>query len=85
MKQYKNKDYYVVNIEQDGNVIIKIDNFENPINYYMNLLEPENYKSCEECGGLIKVHNARKYCNFCANKIKIKQTVEARNLKSVEK
>ncbi|NMA31161.1 MAG: hypothetical protein GX941_05080 [Candidatus Methanofastidiosa archaeon] len=70
MKQYKNKDYYVVNMKQKGNIIFQISNFTNPIDYYMQLIEPENYKKCEECGVVIKITSNRKtYCDSCWREI----------------
>ena len=70
MRQYRNKDYYVVNFKQNGNIIFQINNFTNPIDYYMQLIEPENYKKCEECGVVIKITSNRKtYCDSCWREI----------------
>jgi len=66
MVVYQNKDYYTVNMDLDGEVILNIDNFNNPIYYYLNLIEPDKFKCCEECGELIKItSNRKKYCTTC--------------------
>ena len=44
----------------------------------------EKWKRCKECGKWVKITSktyAPKYCKNCANEMKIKMTIEARNLK----
>lgn len=69
---YDNKDYYTVNfdldtgIESDNEILFSISNYSNPIYYYMNLIESDKYKNCEECGVMIKItSNNIKYCKDC--------------------
>jgi len=72
MIAYQNKDYYTINFDLesedniDNKVVFCINNFNNPIYYYMSLIEPEKYKTCEECRVVIKViSNNHKYCPIC--------------------
>lgn len=66
MVEYKNKSYYRIHIDVDGNLLFKISNYDNLINYYLRLIEPNKYKECEECGAVIKITSNRvKYCKRC--------------------
>jgi len=77
---YDNKDYYTINFDLDDDVnenVLSINNYSNPIYYYMNLIEPEKYKNCEECGVLIRLGNNRsKYCRDCWKVIERKLSKE---------
>lgn len=66
MVEYKNKSYYRINILEEGNVILHIEKFDNIIDNYLSLVEPEKYQNCEKCGDLIEqVNNRQKYCKSC--------------------
>lgn len=67
-----------VDIEEESDVIITIDNFENVIYYYMNW-KGENWKRCEnaKCGKWVKITTGNnKYCLTCAKEINNKKTLE---------
>ena len=77
MKQYRNKDYYVVNIKEEGKVVIKIGNYRNLIYYYLALSEPEKYNYCKQCSAPIKLTSNRKmYCRECWKEIRREQQRE---------
>lgn len=77
MVNYKNRAYYVIHIEPDGDEVIRISKFENPVLYYLNLFEPDKYMKCEECGVLVeRTVNNRKYCKECARCIQQQQKNE---------
>ena len=67
MVEYKNKSYYRIHIDTfEENSILKINDFDNIIYYYLSLVEPEKYNLCEECGKIIKLtSNRQKYCRSC--------------------
>ena len=70
--EYKNKDYYKINIPEEGNLVLTIDNFNNIINYYLSYLYPENYMKCQECEVPIRITNGNlKYCKDCAREIEL--------------
>jgi len=70
MKQYRNKDYYVVNIKEEGKAVIKISNYKNLIYYYLALSKPESYSYCKQCIAPIKLTSNRKmYCRECRKEI----------------
>ena len=74
LTQYKGRDYYVVHFDDvGGETLFKINNFDNPIYYYLSLIEPDNYKECEECGVVIKAYNTRKYCENCAREMELEK------------
>lgn len=66
MVEYKNKSYYKVHIDCDGDSAIQISNYDNLVYNYLVLLEPERFTECEKCGVLIKITSNRiKYCRKC--------------------
>ncbi len=74
MVEYKRKSYYRVHMEEHGDVVLHIDKFDDLINYYLSLVEPERYKDCEKCGVPILITTSNnKYCTGCAKKILQKQ------------
>ena len=65
MVEYKNKSYYQVNINESGDKILHINKFDNIIDYYMNIIEPDKYIRCE-CGvPFSPTNNRQKYCKIC--------------------
>lgn len=65
MAEYKNKSYYQINLSEDGESIIHIDKFDNIIDYYMSIVEPDKYIDCE-CGmPFCPTNNRQKYCKSC--------------------
>lgn len=68
--EYKNKDYYKVDILEEGDIVFSINNFDNIINYYLSYLYPEEYKNCIQCNIPIKITTGnKKYCKECAKRI----------------
>ena len=85
MVEYKNKSYYRIHIETGNTTLFTITNYENLVYYYLRLYEADNYKECEACKIPIrKTTSNNKYCNECARKIKIEQTINNRLLKATE-
>lgn len=76
MVEYKNKSYYRIHIDTfEENSILKINDFDNIIYYYLSLVEPEKYSLCKECGKIIKLtSNRQKYCRDCWKNINQEQT-----------
>jgi len=74
---YDNKDYYAVNFDLEDNeneIVFSINNYSNPIYYYLSLVEPDKYKNCVECGVKITLLNNKiKFCKECAKIIKNEQ------------
>jgi hypothetical protein len=69
MVEYKNKSYYRMNLEEGGDTIITIESADNIVYKYLELIQPETMKKCEECGSPIKITSNRvKYCKECFNK-----------------
>lgn len=63
---YKYKPYYKLYIEEGGNVILSIKNYDDIISYYLSIIYPEEYIYCSICGIPIKqTSNRRKYCSSC--------------------
>lgn len=63
---YKGKLHYRIHIDSGDNVILRISNFDNLVYYYLQLLEPDKYKECENCGAIIRItSNRKKYCRKC--------------------
>ncbi len=53
----------------NGCIAFEIDCFNNIVNYYLRLLEPDKYKNCKHCGNFIRrTSNSRKYCKDCWRK-----------------
>jgi hypothetical protein len=76
MVEYKNKSYYQININEDGDKILHIDKFDNVINYYMSIIEPEKYIHCE-CGTPFSpTNNRQKYCRSCWKDVNREKTKE---------
>ncbi len=71
--------------KNDGDIAFKVSHFDNIIDYYYQWLEPEKYMNCEVCGVPVEYYKTRKYCEECARIVKIKQTVESRKKRNVEK
>jgi hypothetical protein len=68
-----------IDVDEESEVVINIDNFENVIYYYMNY-RGESWKRCEgviegkKCIKWVKVTNNKvKYCSSCAKSIKNEQ------------
>jgi hypothetical protein len=65
--------------------VIEVNDFDNIYAYYHNYLGKGRYVECSSCGKMVRVKGKwRKYCNECARKIKIRQTIEARKVESLE-
>lgn len=78
MVNYRNRAYYVMHIEPDGDEVVRINKFNDPVLYYLNLFEPEKYMNCEMCGVPVEYYKTRKYCEECARIVNIRRTVENR-------
>ena len=66
MIEYKFKSYYQFNIEECEKIVLHIDKFNNVIDYYMNIVEPEKYMLCEKCSiPFLPTNNSQKYCRSC--------------------
>lgn len=66
MKQFKEKDYYVIDIEQTGKPMLKINDYRDLVYYYFAANEPDRYGKCEKCGKIIEITSNRKmYCRSC--------------------
>lgn len=66
MSEYKNKSYYQINIDESAYIVLHIDKFDNIIDYYMNIIEPEKYICCKKCGvPFSPTNNRQKYCKNC--------------------
>jgi len=66
---YKCKPYYKLYIEEGGNVVLSIKNYDNIISYYLSIVYPEEYTYCAICDIPIKqTSNRRKYCSSCWKK-----------------
>jgi hypothetical protein len=71
MVEYKNKSYYKLNIEETGieennDIVLSIDKFNNVIDYFLSLVEPEKYIQCDNCGVPISpTSNRQKFCKSC--------------------
>lgn len=66
-KETRTELFYIVNLPKNdnSNVIIKIDDYREPIYYYERYLG-ENIANCKLCGRLIKKNsNAQIYCREC--------------------
>lgn len=71
MIEYRSKSYYRIHMESHGDVVLHIDKFEDLIDYYLSLVEPEKYIRCSECNIPIKASNNRQqYCSACAKEIR---------------
>lgn len=67
MVEYQNKSYYRVDIIEEGKIVLWINKFDDVIDYYLSLVEPEKYKECECCKKPILITNGnKKYCAICA-------------------
>ena len=63
---YKCKPYYKLYIEEGGNVVLNIKNYDDIISYYLSIVYPEEYTYCAICDMPIKrTSNRRKYCSSC--------------------
>lgn len=63
---YKCKPYYKLYIEEGGNVVLSIKNYDDIISYYLSIIYPKEYTHCAICGIPIKkTSNRRKYCSSC--------------------
>ena len=63
---YKCKPYYKLYIEEGGNVVLSIKNYDDIISYYLSIVYPEEYTYCAICDMPIKqTSNRRKYCSSC--------------------
>lgn len=71
MIEYKNVSYYRINIgDDDSDIILYIDKFDNVVDYYLSLVEPDKYIDCECCGAPFSPSNStHKYCKTCAKEI----------------
>lgn len=58
----------------------KVYQMQNLGNLFLSYIKP-NYKQCEKCGKLVKIKSKtypQKYCNICANEVKLKQVRECK-------
>ena len=63
---YKCKPYYKLNIEECGDIVLNIKNYDDIISYYLSMIYPDEYIYCSICGIPIKqTSNRRKYCSSC--------------------
>ena len=80
MIEYKNKSYYTINLDESGYTVLDIKNFEYIIDYYLQTIEPDRYKYCENCNVPILITKPkRKYCYTCGkiiNKTKTKYRMQ---------
>jgi len=66
MVEYRNKSYYQINIEENWEIVLHINRFDNVIDYYMSIVEPDKYMFCEKCGvPFLPTNNSHKYCKIC--------------------
>ena len=77
MVEYRNKSYYQINIEENWEIILHIDKFDNIIDYYMSIVEPEKYMLCEKCDvPFSPTNNRQKYCKTCYKELHKEQDKE---------
>jgi len=70
MVEYRNKSYYQINIEENWDIVLYIDKFDNVIDYYMSIIEPDKYIFCNKCGvPFLPTNNFQKYCRNCAKEV----------------
>lgn len=70
MSEYKNKSYYQINIDESPYIVLHINKFDNIIDYYLSLVEPEKYIHCEKCNTPFSpTNNKSKYCPTCAKEV----------------
>ena len=71
---YKCKPYYKLYIEEGGDVVLSIKNYNDIISYYLSIVYPEEYTHCAICGMPIKqTSNRRKYCSSCWKEVRLQQ------------
>lgn len=65
---FKNTNYfYIPFVQNEGDIALRIDNFDNLLFWLYSYLEPNKYKKCEECGKwILKTTGSKKYCKSCA-------------------
>ena len=74
---YKCKPYYKLYIEEGGDVVLSIKNYDDIISYYLSIIYPEEYTYCSICGIPIKkTSNRRKYCSSCWKDVRTQQNRE---------
>src|SRR5690606_5303385 len=74
---YKCKPYYKLYIEEGGNVVLNIKNYDDIISYYLSMIYPEEYTYCAICDMPIKrTSNRRKYCSSCWKEVWRKYNAE---------
>jgi len=77
MVEYRNKSYYQINIEENWEIILYIDKFDNVIDYYMSIIDPDKYMFCDKCGvPFLPTNNRQKYCKICFVDVNREKTKE---------
>lgn len=75
---FKSHNYiYLPFVENSGDVVITISNYENILGELFMYLNPNEFKRCCVCGTVIKkTRSPKKYCTSCAYKENIRKTKE---------
>lgn len=75
---FKSHNYiYLPFVENSGDIVITISNYENILGELSMYLKPNEFKRCCVCGTVIKkTRSPKKYCTSCAYKENIRKTKE---------